>query len=103
CPLSPRTASPPPPRPGKPPRQGHNPPAPGTPPSNRPLRGAAAIAILMTRSPASITLPMQATVIAALALAATTIVAAATEYSDIDSRRANERRIFTDAEITEGF
>ena len=46
---------------------------------------------------------MQATAIAALALAATTIVAAATEYSDIDSRRANERRIFTDAEITEGF
>ena len=46
---------------------------------------------------------MKATAIAALALAATTIVAAATEYHDIDSRRANERRTFTDAEITEGF
>src|SRR5262245_63642257 len=46
---------------------------------------------------------MKATAIAALALAATTIVAAATEYHDIGSRRANERRIFTDAEITEGF
>jgi Protein of unknown function (DUF2927) len=46
---------------------------------------------------------MKATAIAAVAVAATTLVAAATEYYDIGSRRANERRTFTDAQITEGF
>jgi hypothetical protein len=47
--------------------------------------------------------PMMRTVIVALALAATTLVAVGTEYGEIDSRRASERRVFTDAEITAGF
>ena len=41
--------------------------------------------------------------IVAFALAATTIVAAAAEHHEISSRRAAERKSFTDAEITEGF
>lgn len=46
---------------------------------------------------------MKASAIVALALAATTIVAAGSENHEISSRRASERKIFTDAEITEGF
>jgi hypothetical protein len=47
--------------------------------------------------------PMKHYAIAALALAATTVWAAATEHFEITSRRADERRVFSDAEITEGF
>jgi Protein of unknown function (DUF2927) len=46
---------------------------------------------------------MMRTAIVALALAATTLVAVGTEYDEIGSRRAIERRAFTDAEITAGF
>ncbi|HEY7665364.1 MAG TPA: DUF2927 domain-containing protein [Xanthobacteraceae bacterium] len=46
---------------------------------------------------------MKASAIVALALAATTIVAAGSENDEISSRRASERKSFTDAEITEGF
>src|SRR5262245_4517687 len=47
--------------------------------------------------------PMMRTVIVALALAATTLIAASTEYDEIESRRASERRSFNDSEITAGF
>ena len=46
---------------------------------------------------------MNAAAIIAFALAATTIVAAAAENNEISSRRAAERKAFTDAEIAEGF
>src|SRR6266567_2407526 len=46
---------------------------------------------------------MKATVIVALALAATTIIAAGAEHHEISSRRAAERKAFSDHEITEGF
>jgi len=46
---------------------------------------------------------MKAAAIIAFALAATTIVAAAAENNEISSRRAAERKAFTDAEIAEGF
>jgi Protein of unknown function (DUF2927) len=58
--------------------------------------------MMMARIPARIA-PMKVSRIVALALAATTLVAAATEHDEISSRRASERRTFTDAEITEGF
>jgi hypothetical protein len=46
---------------------------------------------------------MKPTVIVAIALAATTIIAAAAEHHEISSRRAAERKAFSDGEITEGF
>jgi hypothetical protein len=46
---------------------------------------------------------MKATAIVALALAATTIIAAGAEHREISSRRAAERKTFSDPEITEGF
>jgi DUF2927 family protein len=46
---------------------------------------------------------MKATAIVALAIAAATIAAAGAEDDEISSRRASERKLFTDAEITEGF
>ena len=46
---------------------------------------------------------MQAKVITALALVALLIVAARAEHPEISSRRAAERKTFTDAEITDGF
>ncbi len=58
--------------------------------------------MMMPGSPASIVV-MKATAIVAFALAAMTIVAAAAEHHEISSRRATERKAFTDAEITEGF
>jgi hypothetical protein len=57
---------------------------------------------MMSRTPASIAL-MKGIAIVALALVTiTTIVAAAAEPREISSRRAAERKAFTDAEITEG-
>ena len=58
--------------------------------------------MMLARIPATIA-AMKVTRLVALALAATTLVAAATEHDEISSRRASERRTFTDAEITEGF
>src|SRR3981189_2022468 len=47
--------------------------------------------------------PMKATAIVALAFAATAAYAAAAEHHEITSRRAAERKAFSDSEITEGF
>ena len=46
---------------------------------------------------------MKITAATALALAVSAIVAAAAEHHEISSRRATERKAFTDAEITDGF
>ncbi|MGA7489683.1 MAG: DUF2927 domain-containing protein [Xanthobacteraceae bacterium] len=46
---------------------------------------------------------MKVAAIVALALAATTVMAAESGRNEIDSRRAGERRTFADAEIIEGF
>jgi hypothetical protein len=46
---------------------------------------------------------MKATAIVALALAATAALATAAEHHEISSRRAAERKAFSDSEITEGF
>ena len=46
---------------------------------------------------------MKVTAVTAFALAFTAIVAAAAEHHEISSRRATERKAFTDAEITDGF
>ncbi len=46
---------------------------------------------------------MKVAAIVALTLAATTVMAAGPGRDEISSRRASERRNFTDAEITEGF
>jgi hypothetical protein len=61
-----------------------------------------AAAMIMTRI-APIIPSMKACAIVAFALAATTMVAMAAEHHEISSRRATERKAFTDAEITEGF
>jgi hypothetical protein len=66
------------------------------------LRAAAPAALMMSRSPETLA-RMQAAAIIAFALAATTIVAAAADNDEIGSRRATERKAFTDAEIAEGF
>src|SRR2546425_10577068 len=63
---------------------------------------AAAIIITKPGSPAGIA-RMKVAAIAAGALVAAVTVAAAGEHHDISSRRATERKVFTDAEITEGF
>ena len=47
--------------------------------------------------------PMRVTAVTAFALAFTAIAAAAAEHPEISSRRATERKAFTDAEITDGF
>jgi hypothetical protein len=59
-------------------------------------------AMIMTRISPTIQ-SMKAVAIVAFALAATTMVATAAEHHEISSRRATERKAFTDAEITEGF
>src|SRR5262249_15669672 len=64
------------------------------------LRAADAGAMMMSRIPATVA-PMKT--IVAIALAAITTVAAAAEHYEISSRRATERKAFTDAEIAEGF
>jgi hypothetical protein len=46
---------------------------------------------------------MKTKLIVAFALAATTFLAAAAEHHDISSRRAAERKAFSDGEISEGF
>jgi hypothetical protein len=46
---------------------------------------------------------MKTKLIVAFALAATTFLAAAAEHHDIGSRRATERKAFSDGEISEGF
>jgi Protein of unknown function (DUF2927) len=46
---------------------------------------------------------MRVTAVTAFALAFTAIAAAAAEHHEISSRRATERKAFTDAEITDGF
>jgi len=46
---------------------------------------------------------MKSTAIVAVTLAAASVVMAAAEHSEITSRRASERKAFTDAEIAEGF
>src|SRR5437867_9347593 len=46
---------------------------------------------------------MQVGLIVALALTAAVAIAAAAEHHEISSRRAAERKAFTDAEISEGF
>src|SRR5262245_46920241 len=58
--------------------------------------------MIMTRI-APIIPSMKACATVAFALAATTMVAMAAEHHEISSRRATERKAFTDAEITEGF
>jgi hypothetical protein len=58
--------------------------------------------MMMARIPATLAL-MKPTAIVAFALVAATAVAAVAEHSEISSRRATERKAFTDAEITEGF
>jgi hypothetical protein len=58
--------------------------------------------MIMTRISPTIQ-SMKAVAIVAFALAATTMVATAAEHHEISSRRATERKAFTDAEITEGF
>jgi Protein of unknown function (DUF2927) len=47
--------------------------------------------------------PMRVTTILAVALTAAVTIAAAAEHHEISSRRAAERKAFTDAEITDGF
>ena len=60
------------------------------------------VAMIVTRiSP--IVPSMRAAAIIALALAAATMVATAAEHHEISSRRATERKAFTDAEIADGF
>src|SRR6516165_375052 len=46
---------------------------------------------------------MKVTAVVALALTAAVAMAAAAEHHDISSRRAVERKTFTDAEISQGF
>ena len=58
--------------------------------------------MMMTRS-TGMYRPMKITAATALALAVSAIVAAAAEHHEISSRRATERKAFTDAEITDGF
>jgi hypothetical protein len=66
------------------------------------LQQCAAGAMMMSRSHRK-NRAMKPTAIVALALAATTIIAAAAEHHEISSRRASERKAFSDGEITEGF
>jgi hypothetical protein len=59
--------------------------------------------MMMTRSSGTYR-PMKVTAVTAIALAASAIFAsAAAEHHEISSRRATERKAFTDAEITDGF
>ena len=64
------------------------------------MRAAAPAAMMMTRS-TGMYRPMKITAATALALAVSAIVAAAAEHHEISSRRATERKAFTDAEITD--
>src|SRR5262245_23000611 len=89
-------------------QQSHSSTAGAAPPSIETLsdvRGCALpsrAAMMLARIPATLA-PMRPTAIAAFAFAAATVVVASAEHGEISSRRASERKSFTDSEITEGF
>jgi Protein of unknown function (DUF2927) len=67
------------------------------------LQAAVPAAMMMTRSCGTHRVMKVTAALTVFVLAATAIVAAAAEHHEISSRRATERKAFSDAEITDGF